>query len=118
MTGAPTAWPDDPVLVEGGRAGFGVDVLESVHRGALVVLDAGGVPLIEVGSVARPVLPRSANKPVQATAYLRAGGRPGDDRELAVAAAWHSGEDGHRELAATLLSGAGLTPEALGCPPA
>jgi L-asparaginase II len=113
-----TGWPEDPVLVEVWRAGFGVDVLESVHRGALVVLDAAGVPLIEVGDVDRPVLPRSANKPVQATAYLRAGWRPRDDRELAIAAASHNGEDGHRELAATLLSVAGLTPEALGCPPA
>src|SRR3954471_7670551 len=116
--GALAAGPEDPVLVEVWRAGFGVDVLESVHRGALVVLDAGGVPLIEVGSVDRPVLPRSANKPVQATTYLPAGWRPRDDRELAIAAASHSGEDGHRELAAALLSAAGLTPEALGCPPA
>jgi L-asparaginase II len=113
-----TSWPEDPVLVEVWRAGFGVDVLESVHRGALVVLDAAGVPLLEVGDVGRPVLPRSANKPVQATAYLRAGWRPRDDRELAIAAASHNGEDGHRDLAAGLLSVAGLTPEALGCPPA
>jgi L-asparaginase II len=118
MAGAPTAWPDDPVLVEVWRAGFGVDVLESVHRGALVVLDAAGTPLLEAGDVGRPVLPRSANKPVQATTYLRAGWRPQNDRELAIAAASHNGEDGHRELAATLLSVAGLTPEALGCPPA
>jgi L-asparaginase II len=111
-------WPADPVLVEVWRAGFGVDVLESVHRGALVVLDAAGVPLVEIGDVARPVLPRSSNKPVQATAYLRAGWRPRDDRELAIAAASHNGEDGHRELAASLLSVAGLTPDALGCPPA
>ena len=111
-------WPDNPVLVEVRRAGFGDDVLESVHRGALVVLGADGVPLLEVGDVARPVLPRSANKPVQATTYLRAGWRPRDDRELAIAAASHNGEDGHRELAAILLSVAGLGPEALGCPPA
>jgi L-asparaginase II len=113
-----SSWPDNPVLVEVWRGGFGDDVLESVHRGALVVLDADGVPVLTAGDVDRPVLPRSSNKPVQATAYLRAGWRPRDDRELAVAAASHNGEDGHRELAASLLSGAGLTADDLGCPPA
>ncbi|MGY2078378.1 asparaginase [Modestobacter sp. SYSU DS0657] len=109
-----TGWPGSPVLVEVWRSGF----LESVHRGSLVVLDAAGAPLLEVGDVRRPVLPRSANKPVQATALLDAGWRPRDDRELALGAASHSGEDGHRELAAQLLAGAGLEPGDLGCPPA
>jgi len=113
-----STWPDNPVLVEVKRAGFGVEVLESVHRGALVVLGADGEPLVQVGDVARPVLPRSSNKPVQATTYLRAGWRPRDDRELAIAAASHSGEDGHRELAGALLAVAGLGPDDLGCPPA
>jgi L-asparaginase II len=113
-----TSWPEDPVLVEVWRAGFGVDVLESVHRGALVVLDADGAPLLEVGDVARPVLPRSSNKPVQATALLAAGWRPRDDRELAIGAGSHNGEDEHRELVASMLTAASLGPEDLGCPPA
>jgi L-asparaginase II len=106
------------VLVEAWRGGLGTDVLESVHRGALVVLGSDGAPLLEAGDVARPVLPRSSNKPAQATAYLRAGWRPRDDRELAIAGASHNGEDGHRELALALLTTAGLTPDDLGCPPA
>ncbi|MCW2535148.1 MAG: L-asparaginase, partial [Modestobacter sp.] len=57
-----TPWPDAPVLVEVWRSGF----LESVHRGALVVLGADGAPLFAAGDVSRPVLPRSSNKPVQA----------------------------------------------------
>jgi L-asparaginase II len=114
-TGTPsTTWPDAPVLVEAWRSGF----LESVHRGALVVLDAGGAPVFTAGDVARPVLPRSSNKPVQATALLAAGWRPRDDRELAIGAASHNGEDGHVELALTLLDAAGLGPDDLGCPPA
>ena len=113
-----SSWPENPVLVEVRRAGFGVDVLESVHRGALVVLGADGEPLLTAGDVARPVLPRSSNKPVQATTYLRAGWQPRDERDLAIAAASHSGEDGHRELAGELLSVAGLGPDDLGCPPA
>src|SRR3712207_6901769 len=47
-------------------------------------------------SVERPVLPRSANKPVQATALLAAGWAPRSAEELAIGAGSHSGEDGHR----------------------
>jgi len=111
-------WPENPVLVDVWRGGLGTDLLESVHRGALVVLGADGAPVLTAGDVARPVLPRSSNKPVQATTYLDAGWQPRDDRELALAAASHSGEDDHRELAAAVLSSAGLGPEQLGCPPA
>jgi L-asparaginase II len=113
-----TRWPENPVLVEAWRGGLGTDVLESVHRGALVVLDADGTPLLELGDVRRPVLPRSSNKPAQATAYLRAGWTPRNDRELALAGASHNGEDAHRELALDLLTAAGLSPDHLGCPPA
>jgi L-asparaginase II len=111
-------WPENPVLVEVWRGGLGTDVLESVHRGALVVLDADGAPLLEVGDVTRPVLPRSANKPVQATALLAAGWRPRNDQELAIGAASHNGEDGHVELVRSVLAASGLTPDDLGCPPA
>jgi L-asparaginase II len=113
-----TSWPENPVLVEVWRGGFGASVLESVHRGALVVLGADGAPLLEIGDVARPVLPRSSNKPVQATALLAAGWEPLDDQELAIGAASHNGEDGHVELVGKVLAGAGLTPDDLGCPPA
>ena len=106
------------MLVEVWRGGLASDVLESVHRGALVVLGADGASQLTVGDVVRPVLPRSSNKPVQATVYLDAGWQPRDDRELALAAASHSGEDDHRALAAQVLAGAGLNPEHLGCPPA
>jgi L-asparaginase II len=66
------SWPDNPVLVEVRRSGF----LESVHRGALVVLDANGETVFAAGAVDRPILPRSSNKPVQATALLAAGWAP------------------------------------------
>jgi L-asparaginase II len=113
-TTARTPWPEAPVLVEVWRSGF----LESVHRGALVVLGADGEQLFAAGDVSRPVLPRSSNKPVQATALLAAGWQPRDDRELAISGASHNGEDGHVELALSLLDAAGLGPDALGCPPA
>lgn len=104
----------NPVLAEVWRSGF----LESVHRGALVVLDADGAVLFSAGDVERPVLPRSSNKPVQATALLAAGWTPRSTEELAVAAASHNGEDGHRELVAGMLAAAGLAEDDLGCPPA
>jgi L-asparaginase II len=107
-------WPDTPVLVEAWRTG----VLESVHRGSLVVLGADGEVLEAVGVPDRPVLPRSSNKPVQATAMLAAGWAPREQRELAIAAGSHNGEDGHLEVAAGILAGAGLRPDHLGCPPA
>ncbi|MGY1732229.1 asparaginase [Geodermatophilus sp. SYSU D01045] len=108
------SWPDAPVLVEVWRSGF----LESVHRGAVVVVGPDGGVRWSAGDVARPVLPRSSNKPVQATAYLAAGWRPRSGEELAIAAGSHAGEDGHRDLAASVLAAAGLGPDALGCPAA
>jgi L-asparaginase II len=107
-------WPDNPVLVEVWRSGF----LESVHRGSLVVLDASGAVTLAAGDVERPILPRSSNKPVQATALLAAGWSPRSAQELAIGAGSHSGEDGHRDVAAAMLAAAGLGPDDLGCPPA
>jgi L-asparaginase II len=89
-----------------------------VHRGSLVVLDSAGAVTFAAGAVDRPILPRSSNKPVQATALLAAGWAPGSARELAIGAGSHNGEDGHRDLAAAMLTAAGLGPDDLGCPPA
>ncbi len=114
MRGEEGSWPDNPVLVEVWRSGF----FESAHRGSLVVLDADGAVTFAAGAVDRPTLPRSSNKPVQATALLAAGWSPRSARELAIGAGSHSGEDGHREVAAGMLAAAGLGPEHLGCPPA
>jgi L-asparaginase II len=105
-------WPDNPVLVEVWRSGF----FESAHRGSLVVLDADGAVTFAAGAVDRPTLPRSSNKPVQATALLAAGWAPRSQAELAIGAGSHNGEDGHRELAAAMLAAAGLGPDDLGCP--
>jgi L-asparaginase II len=113
-SGGLAPWPDNPVLVEVWRSGF----LESVHRGSLVVLGADGEVLAAAGTVDRPVLPRSSNKPVQATALLAAGWSPRSGEELAIGTGSHNGEDGHRELAGAMLAAAGLGPDALGCPPA
>jgi L-asparaginase II len=95
------------------RSGF----TESRHRGSAVVLGADGQDvLFSTGEVTSPVLPRSANKPVQAAA-MRGCGLDLDGELLALAAASHSGEDFHVTGVRKILASAGLTEDALQCPP-
>lgn len=75
----------------------------------------GGVELA-MGDVTAPVFPRSANKPMQAAAILRAGLDLSGER-LALAAASHSGEGFHRDLVQKMLAEHGLTAADLQCPP-
>ena len=102
----------DPVVAEVVRSGF----TESRHRGAVAGLAADGTQVISAGNTTVPFFPRSANKPLQATAMLRCGLKL-DGELLALAAASHSGEDFHVDGARKILSGAGLTEDDLGCPP-
>jgi L-asparaginase II len=90
------------------RSGF----VESIHFGSVVALDAGGVPVVSVGDVGAPMLPRSANKLVQAAAMVRAG-LPLQAELLALAASSHSGEPFHLEGVRHILRGAGLDETAL-----
>jgi L-asparaginase II len=101
----------NPVVAEVVRSGFA----ESRHRGAVAGLDADGGQVISVGRTDVPFLPRSANKPLQATAMLRCG-LSLDGELLALAAASHSGEDFHVEGVRKILSGAGLSEDDLRCP--
>jgi len=61
--------------------------------------------------------PRSSNKPIQA-AGMRGCGLDLDGELLALAAASHSGEDFHVTGVRKILASAGLTEDALQCPPA
>jgi L-asparaginase II len=63
------------------------------------------------------MFPRSANKPMQAAA-MRACGLTVEGELLALASASHSGEDFHITGVRKILAGAGLTEDALQCPPA
>jgi L-asparaginase II len=101
-----------PVLAEVERSGF----VESRHRGSVSALRADGSAAMRLGSPDAPIFPRSANKPMQAAAMLRQG-LDLDGELLALAAASHSGEDFHVEGVLKILAGAGLTAEALRCPP-
>lgn len=102
----------DPVA-EIVRSGFA----ESFHRGSVAVVDPSGALVASVGDAASPVFPRSAVKPVLAVAMLRAGWKPGSAAELAIAASSHQGEPMHVEQVEAVLSGAGLSDQALQCPP-
>ncbi|WP_370524137.1 asparaginase [Cellulomonas sp. APG4] len=83
------------------------DLVESEHRGHLVVLDAGGGAVLEAGSPDAVVWPRSTLKPVQALALLRAGLEI-DDEGLALACASHSGTAQHLEVVRGVLARVGL----------
>ena len=89
--------------------------MESRHRGVVSGLDAAGAEVVRVGAVDAPIFPRSANKPLQALAMVRAG-LALDGELLALAAASHSGEDFHVAGVEKILAGAGLTADALRCP--
>lgn len=101
-----------PVLAEVVRSGF----VEGHHRGSLVVLAADGSVETSMGEPDAPFFPRSANKPVQATAMLRAGLELAGPR-LALATASHSGERFHLDLVRKMLAEHGLTEDSLQCPP-
>lgn len=91
-------------------------VTESWHRGTAVLLDADGSVLASAGDPDRPIFPRSSNKPMQAAAML-ASGLKLSDHLLALAAASHAGEEFHIDGVREILAGAGLTEDALRCPP-
>ena len=103
------ARPDDfrPIAV---TSRSGLD--ESVHFGAVVALSSSGHIEAAVGDPDALVYPRSANKPMQALAMVRAGlDLPGE--LLALVCASHDGTPAHLAGVRRILAGAGLTPDAL-----
>jgi L-asparaginase II len=101
------------VIAEVLRSGFE----ESRHHGSAVLLGADGRPVFSVGEVTAAMFPRSSNKPMQAAA-MRACGLGLEGELLALASASHSGEDFHVTGVRKILASAGLTEDALQCPPA
>ena len=104
----------NPVLVEAWRGG----IVESMHRGAVAVVDADGALVAALGDIERPIFPRSAVKVLQALPLVESGAaeRFGlSDEELALACASHNGEPAHLRTAASALAKAGLDESALEC---
>ncbi|MGW2047080.1 asparaginase [Streptomyces sp. NPDC001858] len=92
-------------LVRGG-------VTEGVHYGSVVVLGADGAVEFQLGDIEAACYPRSALKPVQAVAMVRAG-LPLDGELLSLAAASHSGEERHLAGTRRILELAGVTEDDL-----
>ncbi|MBS3648188.1 asparaginase [Pseudaminobacter sp. 19-2017] len=104
----------NPILIEVLRG----QIVESRHRGAMAVVDAGGKMVLEIGEVDQPIFPRSAVKSIQALPLVESGAADAygfGNRELAMACASHSGEPAHVERAAFMLGKAGLDESALEC---
>lgn len=100
-------------LVELVRSGL----VECVHRGSVIALDAEAGVVVKAGDPGRPCYSRSSLKPLQAVGMVRAGLSlaPAD---LVLAAASHSGEHAHVRRVRDLLTRNGLPESALLCPPA
>ncbi|MCX5059595.1 MULTISPECIES: asparaginase [unclassified Streptomyces] len=87
-------------------------VVEGIHYGSVVVLGTDGHLQLQLGDIEAAFYPRSALKPVQAVAMVRAG-LPLDGELLSLTAASHSGEERHLAGTRKILERAGLTEEHL-----
>lgn len=105
---------NNPILVEVTRGG----VVESRHRGSLVVVDTKGDIRMSLGDVQRQIFPRSAMKALQAVASFETGAIDKfslSNAEVAIACASHGGEVDHVTTAEGILNKAGLGRDDLEC---
>jgi L-asparaginase II len=84
------------------------DLVESLHLGHLIVLNADGSTYLSKGSTELPIYPRSAIKSLQAVAMLKAGLKV-EENELAIICASHSGSQLHIDLVTKMLTSRGLS---------
>ena len=107
---------DNPALVDVIRG----NVTESLHRGAVAIVDTSGKRVFDIGNVEARVFPRSAIKALQALPLVESGAADAldlTDAELALACASHSGEKVHANAARVMLMKAGLGEGDLECGP-
>jgi L-asparaginase II len=91
-------------------------LLESVHRGRLVICDPDGKVLEAAGDPEAYIYARSSAKPFQALPLVRSGAADAlglTDDELAVVCASHNAEEPHLTAVTTILEKAGLTEDDL-----
>jgi L-asparaginase II len=79
------------------------DLVESLHLGHLIALNADGSTYLSKGSPELPIYPRSAIKSLQAAAMLKAGLKV-ELNELAIICASHSGSQNHIDLVTKMLT--------------
>ena len=88
------------------------EMVESVHAGHLLILDAAGKTVLQLGDVDSLIYPRSAVKSLQASAMLRVGAKLSDP-QIALACASHAGSPQHLAVAISTLASVGLDESAL-----
>ena len=98
------------VLAELTRNGL----VESIHSGHLIMLNADGSVHKIKGSVDMPIFPRSSVKCMQASAMVRSGLKL-EPRLLALVASSHSGGKAHQDGVLEILAGVGLSESDLQC---
>jgi L-asparaginase II len=106
----------NPILVEVTRG----TRVESVHRGAVAVVDAEGKAALALGDIDAEIYPRSAFKMLQAVPLVALGAADGfglSTEALALACASHSGEPAQIERVEAWLTRLGLSPASLVCGP-
>ena len=102
------------ILAEVTRA----ETVESIHRGHVVIVDGGGIPVASLGDPQTVTFFRSACKALQAIPCIASGAADAfdfSDEEIALALASHSGEKHHVEIAARMLEKIGLSESDLRC---
>ena len=112
LTAQPSNHPTP--LVEVTRSGC----VESIHYGAVAVVDAQGRLVAHAGDPDLTTYLRSTAKPFQLLPLVESGGADHfgfTDEELAVMAASHSGEPRHVETVQGILDKIGLSEDALEC---
>jgi L-asparaginase II len=100
----------DAVLAEYVRDG----VVESVHRGWVLALNADGSTALSLGDSAHLIFPRSTVKSIQGAAMVRAGLKL-EPRLLALGCSSHSGSPEHLAAVREILALAHLDESALQC---
>ena len=101
-------------LVEVVRSG----IVESVHRGDIVVVNTEGKILYEMGDAERLTFFRSAGKPITAVALIESGIVEEYDlnlKEIAIIASSHSGDTEHIEILTGIIKKLGINEEILEC---
>lgn len=97
---------------------FRGDLVESVHRGHIAVVNASGDLLYSVGNPLEVIYARSSMKPLQAIPLVETGAAEHfnfNHADLSLACASHNGEDQHTERVLSILERADLSISNLQC---
>ncbi|HNT23722.1 MAG TPA: asparaginase [Anaerolineales bacterium] len=93
-------------------------VVESIHYGAIAVMNAAGELVAWYGDPSVVTYMRSSSKPLQALPFIEAGGHQAYHltlKEIAVMCASHSGTDEHVETVRSILAKSGAREDDLMC---